>query len=197
MRKLVVNEFLTLDGVMQAPGLPDEDRSGGFEHGGWQQAYFDDVFAEAVTGGMAETGGFVLGRKTWEIFAAYWPSAPAEEAAVAEPLNNLPKYVASRSLREPLAWSNSHLISGDVVEGIRSLKRDPGKDLHVIGSGNLVQTLIADDLVDEFRLMIHPVVLGSGARLFREGAPRRPLELVSSIPSTTGVIITTYRPADK
>src|SRR5438093_12075918 len=107
MRNLVVNEFLTFDGVMQAPGGEDEDRSGGFEHGGWQQSYFDDVFGKAVEEGMAGAGGFVLGRRTWELFAGYWPTAPAEEQAVAEPLNTLPKYVATRTLPEPLAWSNS------------------------------------------------------------------------------------------
>jgi dihydrofolate reductase len=196
MRNLVVNEFLTLDGVMQAPGGEDEDRSGGFEHGGWQQPHFDDVFATAVLEGMGEAGGFVLGRRTWEIFAAYWPTAPAEVQAFAEPLNTLPKYVASRTLREPLAWSNSTVISGDVAEGVRRLKDEPGKDLHVIGSGDLVQTLIRSDLVDEFRLMIHPVVLGTGTRLFRDGIPRRPLTLTDVKTSTTGVLITTYRPAE-
>ena len=197
MRKLVVNEFLTLDGVMQAPGAADEDRSGGFEHGGWQLSYFDDVFAKAVVGGMAEAGGFVFGRKTWETFAAYWPTAPAEEQEVAVPLNTLPKYVASRTLREPLAWNNSKPITGDVVEGVRLLKQQSGKDLHLIGSGDLAQTLIGNDLVDEYRLMIHPIVLGSGKRLFRDGNARRPLALVESTTSTTGVLIATYRPADK
>ena len=197
MRKLVVNEFLTLDGVMQAPGGTDEDRSGGFEHGGWQQPYFDDVFGKTVVEGMAEAGGFVLGRWTWEIFAAYWPTAPAEEQAVAEPLNALPKHVASRTLRDPLDWNNSRLIPGDLVDGVRRLKAESGKDLHVIGSGDLVQTLIRNDLIDEYRLMIHPILLGSGARLFREGNPRRPLALIESKTSTTGVLIATYRPADK
>jgi dihydrofolate reductase len=196
MRKLVINEFLTLDGVMQAPGGAEEDRTGGFEHGGWQQSYGDDVFGKTVIEGMAEAGGFLLGRRTFEIFAAYWPTAPAEDRAFAEPLNTLPKYVASRTLHEPLAWSNSTLISGDVAEGVRRLKQESGKDLHVIGSGNLVQTLIANDLIDEYRLMIHPIVLGSGARLFREGNPRRPLTLIDSKTSTTGVVLATYRPAD-
>ena len=197
MRKLIVNEFLTLDGVMQAPGGQDEDRSGGFEHGGWQQPYFDEIFAEAVITGLAEAGGFVLGRRTWEIFAAYWPTAPAEERVVADPLNTLPKYVASRTLSEPLGWSGSTLIAGDVAEGVRRLKSEAGKDLHVFGSGDLVQTLMGNDLIDEYRLMIHPVVLGSGVRLFREGNPRRPLALTDSKTSTTGVLITTYRPADE
>jgi dihydrofolate reductase len=196
MPKLIVNEFLTLDGVMQAPGGQDEDRSGGFDHGGCQQPYFDDIFANAVISGMAEAGGFVLGRKTWEIFAAYWPTAPAEEQAFAEPLNTLPKYVASRTLSEPLVWNNSTLIPGDVAEGVRQLKLQPGKDLHVIGSGVLVQALIGNDLVDEYRLMIHPIVLGTGARLFRDGNARRPLALVESTASSSGVLIATYRPAE-
>jgi dihydrofolate reductase len=196
MRKLIVYEFLTLDGVMQAPGGKDEDRSGGFEHGGWQQPYFDEVFAEAVTTGLAEAGGFVLGRRTWEIFAAYWPTAPVEERSVADPLNTLPKYVASRTLSESLGWSNSTLIAGDLAEGVRRLKSESGKDLQLFGSGDLMQTLMRDDLIDEYRLMIHPVVLGSGARLFRDGNPRRPLTLTDSKTSTTGVLMLTYRPAE-
>lgn len=196
MRKLTVNEFLTLDGVMQAPGGEDEDRSGGFEHGGWQQPYFDDVFGEAITTGLAEAGGFLLGRRTWEIFAAYWPTAPVEERSVADPLNTLPKYVASRTLSEPLGWSNSTLITGDLAEGVRRLKSESGKDLHLFGSGDLMQTLMGDDLIDEYRLMVHPVVLGSGARLFRDGNPRRPLTLIDSKTSTTGVLMLTYRPAE-
>lgn len=197
MRKLVLDEFLTLDGVMQAPGGPDEDRSGDFEHGGWQMSYFDDIFGKAVTESISESGGLVLGRRTYEIFAGYWPTAPEEEKVIAEPLNAMPKHVASRTLKEPLEWNNSTLISGDVVEGIGELKRQDGKDLHVIGSGDLAQTLIRNDLVDEFRLMIHPILLGSGARLFREGNEPRPLTLVDSTVSTKGVLILTYRPTDK
>jgi dihydrofolate reductase len=196
MRKLIVNEFLTLDGVMQAPGGKDEDRSGGFEHGGWQQPYFDDVFGEAITTGLAEAGGFLLGRRTWEIFAAYWPTAPVEERSVADPLNTLPKYVASRTLSEPLGWSSSTLIAGDLAEGVRRLKSESGKDLQLFGSGDLMQTLMEHDLIDEYRLMVHPVVLGSGARLFRDGNPRRPLTLTDSKTSTTGVLMLTYRPAE-
>jgi dihydrofolate reductase len=197
MRKLIVNEFLTLDGVMQAPGAPDEDRSGGFEHGGWQLPYFDEIFGQTVVEGIAGSGGMVLGRKTYEIFAGYWPTAPAEEQEFAEPLNRLPKYVASRTLTEPLAWNNSTLLAGDVVDAVRTLKDQPGKDLSVIGSGDFVQTLIESDLVDEYQLMIHPVVLGSGARLFRDGNAKRSLTLVDSKTTTTGVLLTTYRPADK
>jgi dihydrofolate reductase len=197
MRKLVVSEFLTLDGVMQAPGGADEDRTGGFEHGGWQLPYFDDSLGETVTDGLNESGGMLLGRRTWEIFAAYWPTAPEEDRAFADPMNAMPKYVASRTLREPLAWNNSKLISGDLAEGVRALKQEPGKDLLVIGSGNLVQTLIASDLVDEYRLMIYPILLGSGARVFREGVLRRPLVLIESKVSTNGVLMANYRPADK
>jgi dihydrofolate reductase len=197
MRQLIVTEFLTLDGVMQAPGAPDEDRSGGFEHGGWQAPYFDEVFAEAVVEGIAGAGGFVLGRKTFEILGGYWPTAPAEEQEVAEPLNSLPKYVASRTLREPLAWSNSTLITGDAADGVRRLKEQTGKDLGVIGSGELVRALMQQDLVDEYRLMIHPIVLGSGARLFRDGNEKRPLTLVDSTTTTKGVLLATYRPTER
>ena len=196
MRKLIVSEFLTLDGVMQAPGGSDEDRRGGFEHGGWQMSYHDDQFGEFIVQGIAGAGGFVLGRKTYEIFAGYWPTAPDEMAAVREPLNKLPKFVASRTLRDPLAWNNS-TVMGDVVSGVRPLKEESGDHLLVIGSGNLVQTLFQNDLVDEYRLMIHPIVLGSGARLFDTGLPKRSLELVDSVTTTTGVILATYRPADK
>jgi len=197
MRKLIVSEFVTLDGVMQAPGGPDEDRSGGFEHSGWQMSYLDDAFGNFVIEGIAEAGGFVLGRKTYEIFAGYWPTAPDEEGAIRDPLNNLPKFVASKTLRDPLPWNNSTVIKGDLAAGIRTLKKENGNHLLVIGSGNLVQTLMQDDLVDEYRLMIHPLVLGSGARLFREGNPKRPLELVDTTISTTGVVLATYWPAEK
>lgn len=196
MPKLIVSEFVTLDGVMQAPGGPDEDRSGGFEHGGWQMSYHDDTFGQFVVEGIAGAGGFVLGRKTYEIFAGYWPTAPDETAAVREPLNELPKSVASRTLRDPLGWHNSKVI-GDAVSGVRALKKGSGNHLLVIGSGILVQTLIQNDLVDEYQLMIHPIVLGSGARLFRDGLSKRPLQLVDSKTTTTGVVLATYRPAEK
>jgi dihydrofolate reductase len=199
MRPLIVSEFLTLDGVMQAPGAPDEDRSGGFEHGGWQTTgdYFDDTAGRIVTEGIAGAGGLVLGRKTYEIFAGYWPNAPDEEASIRDPLNEMPKHVASRTLSEPLAWNNSTLISGDLAEGIRALKAQEGNHLLVIGSGNLVQSLMTNELVDEYRVMIHPLLLGSGARLFREGSGRQPLCLVDVTPTDKGVIFATYRPAEK
>jgi dihydrofolate reductase len=196
MRKLIVNEFMTLDGVMQAPGGAEEDTSGGFKHGGWQMPYADDVFAKSVIEGMTEAGGFLLGRRTYEIFAAYWPNAPEEEQSVAVPLNDLPKYVASATLTEPLEWQNSTLLKGDVADAVAALKRESGKDIHVIGSGELVQTLMQHGLVDEYRLMIHPIVLGDGMRLFRDGGKRKPLRLVDSQITTTGVVIATYEPAE-
>src|SRR5688572_8733212 len=197
MRKLIVNEFLTLDGVMQAPGGEDEDRRGGFDKGGWQMPYLDDVARGAITAGMAEAGGFLLGRKTYEIFAAYWPNAPEEEAVIAGPLNNLPKYVASTTLTDPLEWQNSTVLQGDIAEAVTALKRGAGNDLHVIGSGELVQTLMEHDLVDEYRLMINPLVLGGGRRLFREGNATNKLRLVDSKTTSTGVLIVSYRPAER
>ncbi|HYZ10720.1 MAG TPA: dihydrofolate reductase family protein [Actinomycetota bacterium] len=192
MRKLFVSEFLTVDGVMQAPGASDEDMEGGFQHGGWQLAYFDDVFAKSMEETMGNTGAFVLGRKTYEIFAAYWPTAKEEVGEFADLMNEMPKYVASKSLRPPLEWQNSTLLEGDVGESITALKQEEGKDLQVIGSGNLAASLMRLGMVDEFRLMIHPLVLGSGRRLFPEGLPRIPLRLLDSKTTSTGVLIVTY-----
>jgi dihydrofolate reductase len=191
---LIVNEFLTLDGVMQAPGASDEDRSVGFEHGGWQLPYLDEAAGKAIAEGMTTAGGFLLGRRTYELFAGFWPSQPDDDP-IAATLNNLPKYVASTTLQEPLAWRNATLLQGDVAEAVATLKQQPGKDLHVIGSGELAQTLMRHDLVDEYRLMLHPLVLGSGRRLFRDGNPRAALRLVDSTTTTTGVLMLTYRPA--
>jgi dihydrofolate reductase len=193
MRKLVAAEFMTLDGVMQAPGSPDEDRSGGFDQGGWQLSYFDDVFARTIMEGLAETGGFLLGRRTYEIFAAHWPNAPDEQQILAEPLNTMPKYVASTTLAEPLEWQNATLLRGDIADAVDALKAEQGKDLHVIGSPRLVQTLIEHDLIDELQLMIDPIVVGGGGkRLFGDDGPRRSLRLVESRPTSTGAIIATY-----
>lgn len=196
MRKVIVNEFMTLDGVIQAPGGADEDRDRGFEHGGWQTPLLDDVAQNSIVEGMAEAGGFLLGRKTYEIFAGYWPTAPEEEAAVADPLNSLPKYVASTTLTDPLAWQNSTVLRGDVAQAVAGLKGESGKDLHVIGSGELVQTLMHHDLVDEYRLMINPILVGSGKRLFRGDNDRKMLRLADSTISSTGVVIATYGRAD-
>jgi dihydrofolate reductase len=160
MRKVIVNEWMTLDGVVQAPGTADEDTTGSFEHGGWHLRYFDDISREWVVENLNEAGGFLLGRRTYEILAAYWPNAPEEEQVVARPLNMRPKYVASTTLTGPLAWQNSMVLEGDVAEAVAALKREDGADLHVIGSAKLVRTLVEHDLVDEFRLMIDPVVVG-------------------------------------
>jgi dihydrofolate reductase len=193
MPKIVVSEFLTLDGVMQGPGDPNEDRSGGFEHGGWQLAYFDDVFGKVMMEAFAATGALLLGRRTYEGFAAHWPKQPADDP-LAGTMNGLTKYVVSTSLTEPLAWENSTLIKGDVPAEVATLKKQPGKEIQVIGSGELVQTLIQHDLVDSYRLMLHPLVLGTGKRLFRDGTSLTRLRLVDSRPTTTGVLILTYEP---
>jgi dihydrofolate reductase len=196
MRKVIVSTFLTLDGVMQAPGGQDEDRSGGFEHGGWQMPLFDDVAGKAVSEGMAAAGGLLLGRRTYEIFAAYWPNAP-EDDPIAQTMNGFPKYIASTTLTEPLEWQNSTLLQGDVAEAVAKLKKETGKDLVVIGSGGLAQSLMAHDLVDEYQLMIHPVVLRGGKRLFEDGGPRTDLRLMDVTATGTGVLIVTYRPTDR
>jgi dihydrofolate reductase len=196
MRRVIVNEFLTLDGVAQAPGAADEDTSGGFAHGGWHLRYFDETSQNWVLESLTEAGGFLLGRRTYEIFAAYWPNAPEEEQVIARPLNTQPKYVATTTLTEPLEWQNSTVLNGDVAEAVAALKRDDGADLHVIGSTVFVQTLVAHDLVDEFRLMIDPLVLGGGKRIFRDDGASRPLRLVDSQVTTTGAILATYAPAE-
>jgi dihydrofolate reductase len=190
-RKLVVSEFLTLDGVMQAPGLTDEDSEGGFKHGGWQPPYFDEVFMDAVDQTMAAADALLLGRKTYDIFARYWPTA---KDPIAPTMNNFKKHVASRT-RNRLDWKNSELIKGDVSPEIAKLKLQDGKDLLVFGSGTLVQTLLRHDLVDELLLAIHPLIVGSGKRLFREDYHRRSFELVESKPTTKGVLIARYRAA--
>jgi dihydrofolate reductase len=193
MRKLVVNEFMSLDGVAQAPGGADEDVSGGFKHGGWHMPYMEDELTQNwVLGSIVEAGGFLLGRSTYEIFAAYWPNASEEEQVIAEPLNTKPKHVASTTLAEPLEWQNSTLLQGDVADAVAALKQEEGGDVHVIGSTNLVQTLIKDDLVDEFRLMIDPLVLGGGKRIFPDDAALRRLRLVDSQGTSTGAILATY-----
>jgi dihydrofolate reductase len=192
MRKLTVSEFVSLDGVMQAPGGADEDTEGGFRHGGWQMGYFDDVAGERIGASMAQTGAFLLGRRTYEIFASYWPTQ-SDDDPFAKILNGLPKYVASTTLGEPLAWQNSTLLQGDVAKAVAELKESEGGNVVVLGSGGLVQTLYENDLVDEYSLMIHPIVLGSGKKLFRE-VPRKPLKLADSLTTSTGVVMATYMP---
>jgi dihydrofolate reductase len=194
MRKLIVNEWMTLDGVAQAPGAADEDTTGGFEHGGWHLRYFDDLSQKWTVENIAEAGGFLLGRRTYEILGGYWPNASEEEQVIAQPLNTKPKYVVSTTLAEPLEWQNSTLLQGDVAEAVLALKEEDGGDLLVLGSTKLVQTLIEHDLVDEFRLMIDPLVVGGGKRIFRDDGALRPLRLVDSQVVTTGAILATYAP---
>jgi dihydrofolate reductase len=182
---------LTLDGVMQAPGRPDEDRRGGFEQGGWAVPYSDAVMAGVAGEGMANPGSLLFGRRTYEDFFSYWPHQT--DNPFTEVLDNSQKYVASRTLSEPLPWRNSTLLAGDAADAVAELKRQPGKDLLVLGSGELVQSLRRRDLVDEYVLLIHPLVLGSGRRLFPDGCPSATLRLVKTVTTTTGVIIATYQ----
>ena len=190
--RITIDLFTTLDLVAQAPGGPEEDTSGGFPYGGWQAPLPDDLVGKEVMAGIEKLDALVLGRKTYDIFAAYWPKAP--EAAGGKPLNDATKYVASRSA-PTLEWSNSVLIEGDAAEGIAKLKQEDGPELQVHGSGNLIQTLLRHDLVDEYRLWVFPLVVGSGKRLFADGTIPSALKLVESTVSTTGVVIGSYEPA--
>jgi dihydrofolate reductase len=196
MPRLVVSQFLTLDGVMQAPGDPDEDRSGRFDQGGWQPAYFDEVFGQFVMESFATTGGLLLGRLTYENFARHMPNQPTDDP-VAGPMNQWRTYVVSTSLAEPLEWQNSTLIKGDVPSEVAKLKEGASQDIQVMGSGELVRMLIRHHLVDEYRLMIHPLVLGSGQRLFREETPPTRFRLLDSKVSGKGVLLLTYAPTDE
>lgn len=191
MRKLVAGTFLTLDGVMQAPGGPDEDRDGGFAHGGWLVPYFDDRFLASMTEWTTRAGAFLLGRRTYEIFAGSWPNAtdPADEVAAA--LNTRPKFVASRTLTH-LGWNNSHLLEGDAATAVAKLKEQEGGEIQVHGSGDLLQTLLRHDLVDTLRLWQFPVVLGTGKRLFGAGAIPRSFRLVESQQTEPGAVLHVY-----
>lgn len=193
MRKLVVGTFVTLDGVMQGPGGPDEDRDGGFEHGGWSVNYWDDFMGQTIVEQTLEAGALLLGRKTYQIFVAHWPRA-SDDDPVAAKLNSMPKYVASRTL-DGVSWHNSTLIGGDVAEAVAKLKEEPGDEIQVTGSCDLIQTLIKHDLVDEYRPWIFPVVLGNGKRLFADGTLPASLKLVDTKTSSTGVVIHTYERA--
>jgi dihydrofolate reductase len=192
MRDLIVTTFLTLDGVMQGPGGPGEDDSGGFAFGGWSVNYWDERMAEVMGEATSTPFAMVLGRSTYDIMAAYWPTAPDE--AGGRVFNEATKYVASRG-RPMLAWSNSVLIEGEAADAIAKLKQEEGPELQVHGSGNLIQTLLRHDLVDRFRLWVFPLVLGSGKRLFADGTIPEGLRLVDSTVSTTGVVIGTYERA--
>jgi dihydrofolate reductase len=195
MRKVIVHTWMTLDGVAQAPGAPEEDTTGGFQHGGWHLPYFDDTSRKWVADSYAAAGGFLFGRRTFESLAGYWPHASEEEQVIAEPLNTRPKYVASTTLTEPLVWQHSTLLRGDVAEAVAGLKRQDGGDLLVVGSTQLVQTLLAHGLVDEFQLMIDPLLVGGGKGIFPANRALRPLRLVDSKVTTTGAILATYAPA--
>jgi dihydrofolate reductase len=192
MRRLVVSTFASLDGIMQAPGGPEEDPTGGFALGGWMFAYGDESMDLSASGFDGKDREVVLGRRTYEIFEAYWPYQPVDHP-IAKTLNAARKYVASRTLTT-LHWNNSTLLQGDVVSAILALKAQPGPDLQVIGSGNLIQTLQAASLIDEYNVWTVPVVLGRGKRLFSESAKPSALRLVRSQVSTTGVVMNTYVP---
>jgi dihydrofolate reductase len=195
MGRLVVNENVTLDGVMQSPADPNEDRRDGFERGGWAPPYFDQVMGDAAAEGMAKDGAMLFGRRTFEQFASFWPTQP-DDNPFAAVLNNRRKYVASRTLEEPLAWRNSTLLQGDAMEAVAELKKQPEGDLVVLGSGELVRSLMQANLVDEYVLLIHPLVLGSGRRLFVDDGPSESLRLVDTKTTTTGVVIATYQPVE-
>jgi dihydrofolate reductase len=190
MRTLVVGTFVTLDGVMQAPGGPNEDREGGFQHGGWLVPYFDEQFGEIMSEWTKRADAFLLGRKTYEMFAASWPKS----SDPAEALNIQPKFVASRTLNQ-VTWNNSHLLKGDVAQEVAKLKALKGGEIQVHGSGNLIQTLLQHDLVDTLRIWQFPVVLGSGKRLFGAGTIPRSFRLVDTQLNTTGAVLHVYERA--
>ncbi|HEX3343689.1 MAG TPA: dihydrofolate reductase family protein [Polyangiaceae bacterium] len=189
--KVVVVNHVTLDGVTQAPGRPDEDRRGGFEHGGWSVPFGDAVLAAEMGRSMSQSGALLLGRRTYEDFFSFWPKQT--DSPFTAVLDNVRKYVASTTLREPLAWKSSTLLEGDAAEAVAKLKDQPGKDLVVLGSAVLVQSLMRRGLVDEYLLTVHPLVLGTGRRLFADGGAPSVLQLVDAKPTTRGVIVARYR----
>lgn len=193
MRKIVVFNSLTLDGVMQAPGRADEDLRGGFPYGGWATPFADPEMGKAAGESMATTGGLLFGRRTYEDFYKVWPNRT--DNPFTEVLNNTQKYVASRTLKEPLPWMNSSLLKGEVPEAVSALKAQQNKDLVILGSGELIQTLMKHRLIDQYMLLIHPLVLGTGQRLFRDGSTYSTLRLVDSKTTANGVVIATYQPA--
>jgi len=194
MRKLEVGTFLTLDGVMQAPGGPNEDRDGDFKHGGWLVPYFDEKMVEIMTEWTVRAGAFLLGRKTYEIFAGSWPKSTDSGDQIATALNTRPKFVASRTLHE-VTWSNSSLLKGDVTEEVLKLKAQEGGEIQVHGSGNLLQSLLKHDLIDTLRLWQFPVVIGTGKRLFGQGTIPAAFRLVDTKLATTGAVLHVYERA--
>jgi dihydrofolate reductase len=193
VRKLIVSNSVTLDGVMQAPARADEDRRGGFSRGGWATPYFDEVMAQAAAEGMTGGGAMLFGRRTYEDFATVWPTMPAENPFTRF-LNEVPKHVASRSLRDPLQRNNSTVLYGDATRSVARLKLDAKSDIVILGSGELIRALMPHHLIDEYRLLIHPLVLGEGLRMFSDSASYLQLRLKSTKVTTTGVIIATYIP---
>ena len=193
MRKLIYNMQVSLDGVIQGPGAPEEDTTGGFKHGGWAMKYFDESMGKAAGEGMGQAGALLLGRRTYDIFAGFWPNQ-SSDVQFADFLNSVEKHVASRTLQEPLEWNNSQLLKGDVAEAVRALKERDGGDIVMLGSANFAQTLMQQDLIDVYELWIDPVVIGEGKRLFQEGIGMRPLKLVKSQTSGSGVAMLTYEP---
>jgi dihydrofolate reductase len=194
MSKVIVVNNLTLDGDMQAPGRPDEDRRGGFEHGGWAQPYDDHIKVIEMGKGMGTSPALLLGRRTYEDFYSFWPNQPEPNPFTAV-LNNVQKYVASTTMEEPLPWSNSTLLKGDATEAVARLKEESDRDLAVMGSGDLVRSLARQNLVDKYVLLINPLVLGTGRRLFTDGSSFAALQLVDTVTTSTGVVIATYQPA--
>lgn len=192
--RLTVHMFQTLDGVVQGPGAPDEDRSGGFEHGGWLVPFGDEVFGEVVSGWFTRAGALLYGRVTFEMMRAYWPQVTDPDDVVARAINGLPRYVVSSTLTDP-AWPGTTVLPGDPVEAVRALKEQPGDELQVHGSAALVQALLGAGLVDELRVLTFPVVLGRGKRLVEPGAPASGLSLVASRVTSTGVVYAEYTPA--
>src|SRR5262245_29120763 len=192
--RLTLHTFLTLDGVMQAPGGPEEDPSSGFTHGGWSFPFDDAAFGWAVSGWFASADAFLLGRRTYDIFSSYWPKVTDPANPVAAKLNTLPKYVASTTLTSA-DWEGTTVLRGDLATEVGKLKEQPGGELQIHGSGALAHTLIDADLIDEYRLLFFPVHLGSGKKLFRDGAKAASLRLLSSAITSTGVVIATYEPA--
>lgn len=189
---VILDELMSLDGVIQAPGDPEEDPSSGFDHGGWHLQYSDTQSQQWVVDYLNDAGGFLFGRRTYQAFARYWPGAPEEEQPVAEPLNTKPKYVVSSTLEEPLDWDNSTVLDGDVVEAVQALKERHGGDLHVIGSSQLAKTLIRSGQVDALNLMIDPITLGGGKRVFADDGSLRQFRLVNGQTTSTGAILARY-----